>query len=131
MWSAPALARPAGQRHGASCRGSHARRAIVIEEIVNAAPDNVESIRVNRMGGEVSVHLPAHVVDRDRDVAENRRRDDHFFVRAIFCAGATKGMVGAAAETMSRHRDLEESTRELFVPDAGIGGRRRIVSCCW
>ena len=58
------------QRGRARGGRGHVRSAFIIAQIVPPAPDKVERVRINHMGGEIIVHLFAHVIDRDGYVAE-------------------------------------------------------------
>src|SRR5205085_2606150 len=58
------------ERGGARRGGGDARGAVVIAQIVAAAPDDIERIRIDDVRCEIVVHLFTHVVDGNNDVAE-------------------------------------------------------------
>src|SRR5204863_2059827 len=72
------------QRRRASRGRSDVCRAIIIAQIIPTAPDEIERVRVNHVGGEIIIHLLAHVVDRDGHVAE-RSGNGYLIVRAVIC----------------------------------------------
>src|SRR5204863_8694942 len=92
------------QRRRPSCGRGHAGRAIIAEEIIDAPPDNVESAWVHCVGGEIIVHLLPQIIDRDCHIA-GRSNDDHLVPRAVFRRRAAKGVVCAAAQAITRHRE--------------------------
>ncbi len=94
------IGQPADQRShpGGGC--GYVRRAVIIAQIVGSSKDDVKRGWVNEVGGEIIVHLFAHVIDGDGDVAE-RSRDGDFLVGAVVRGRPAEGIIRPATEAVS------------------------------
>jgi hypothetical protein len=75
--------------------------------------------------GEIIVHLFPHVIDRDGSVTGGRG-DDRHLRRPVFRGRSAERVIGPDAKTVSRCREVQKSAGELFVPQTGVSGGRRI-----
>ena len=84
---------------------NHALRAVIIEEIITAAPQDVQRISIRGMTGQVIGNLLAHVVDGDGEITAAKGRrviDDRAILRPVFGGSATKCVIGSSIETVLR-----------------------------
>src|SRR5207248_3295289 len=126
--SRASVGQPHDQSSDAISRVDYILGAVIIEEIVAAAPDYVERIRIRRMAGEIIVNLLANIIDRDCEIATAERErviDDGAVLCAIFGRGAAKCIIGPAIETVLCDCQAEECFFQLFVPGAEVQICRR------
>src|SRR5882724_4127996 len=83
----------------------HALRAVIIEEIITTAPEDVQRISIRGVTGQVIGNLLAHVVDGNGEIATAKGRwiiDDGAILRPVFGGSAAKCVIGSSIEAVLR-----------------------------